>query len=441
MCGMIGFHAKTGSWVSYKQREDWLKTMMTVCSLRGEDSAGIALLQEDEKSPEVYKGAVPPWYFINSPIMSKVEARLFNAHTLLGHCRAATQGAITDNNAHPFKFGSVTLTHNGTIPKHAIETPVDRSATTDSAMLAALLAEADVDKAHEVLENTGGAWAIVWYDERDCSLNFARNAERPLWFGSTPDHKILMWASERWMLSAGQARGGNTFDEIEVTVVPLQKHLKYYVEEGTLRAFVRPIKEYVSSWTTKTYPTHTPQANQAPSWVKNGMAISFVVDSFQPYTAAAATGNLVGTIVDGDATVRIVCHGFPQSSWNNYRNVTDPVFSGIISGYSSAWAGGVKTETVTVRDAAYVSTLKKYKRKAETNNIVPLHNKGPDKIKGPQGYITIKEFMAITSDGCSWCGTDITTTEAEFMKWEKGNKPLCAVCTQEDALQEAVYLN
>lgn len=441
MCGMIGFHAKQGSWPAYKQREDWLRAMMTVCSLRGEDSAGIALLQNGEDVPAVYKGAVPPWYFINSPIMGQVESLLFNAHTLLGHCRAATQGAVSDKNAHPFQFGTVTLTHNGTIPKHSIESPKNTLATTDSAMLTALLAEADVEKAHEVFENTGGAWAVVWYDERDGSLNFARNDERPLWFGSTPDNKILTWASERWMLAAGASRGGNTLDTLEVNVVPLHKHVKYYVEEGVLRAFVRPIKEYVYTWDNKKYNTVIATNHTAPVWAKQGVAVSFVVEAFQPYTAASATGNLVGKRVGEEENVRIICHGFQHNSWRTYQNVKDPVFSGIISGSSSSWIDGVRTTTVTVRDASYVSTLKKYNRKVQGTNIIFLPSNHPNKIRGPKGDVTLKEFVDLTSDGCAWCGIDITTTEAEIMSWTKDNKPVCAACAKDADFQEATFLN
>ena len=96
MCGMIGFHVKERKWDNFKQREDWLRAMFTVCSLRGEDSTGVALVSRDglREEPSVYKAAVPPWYFINSKVMNIVEARLLRTSAVLGHCRAATQGLL-----------------------------------------------------------------------------------------------------------------------------------------------------------------------------------------------------------------------------------------------------------------------------------------------------------------------------------------------------------
>jgi len=59
----------------------------------------------------------------------------------------------------------------------------------------------------------GGAWALVWWDKGEETLNFLRNKERPLWIAFTKSNDTLFWASELWMLEGVLRRNGVEYKE------------------------------------------------------------------------------------------------------------------------------------------------------------------------------------------------------------------------------------
>ena len=461
MCGMIGFHVKERKWDNFKQREDWLRAMFTVCSLRGEDSTGVALVSRDglREEPSVYKAAVPPWYFINSKVMNIVEARLLRTSAVLGHCRAATQGLVNEENAHPFQIGSVTLTHNGTIQERDIP-DVTGMYATDSARVTALLSQAGVDDAHTVLGELGGAWALVWHDQRDGSLNFARNTKRPLWFGVTPDRKALFWASEDWMLDAGASRA-HTVRDIELSEVPTHRHIKYKLDDEHLMAYVRPIKECedLGGWSNGSYGARSnsyyvspvkkwerSSSVAVPSWAYIGKTVDFVGLDFQQYGERTTNGQLVGALIDAkeaDAPVKLTGHSVPQAKWKPYAHTRFPVFTGTISGATYVGEGKNRYLSVNLRDVQYVSSYKKYlKRNPDvqpalqdpdmaTTNVIALPPPA-ETVRGPGGvFVPTDTFNSMVADGCAWCGGNIFPVDADNMMWTPEKEPVCPPCVPE----------
>lgn len=163
--GLFGVHRRRNDFV------DWLKMAGTADSF----------LSWDQAHKRFFKDA-DDYYF------------------MVGHNRAATIGKKDDPNAaHPHNVGNITLVHNGTLQKY----PDKDKAISDSFALAQLLdEEPDFEKARKEIS---GAYALVWHDKRDQSLNFIRNDARPLsfiyekngpiWFASEPD--MLVWLLKR----------------------------------------------------------------------------------------------------------------------------------------------------------------------------------------------------------------------------------------------------
>ena len=106
MCGIIGY---TGPLEARKLLLDGLAGL----EYRGYDSAGIAYFDQDSKIRLV-------------KTVGKVAAlremvgggREELSHCGIGHTRWATHGGVTNANAHPHRFGSVTLIHNGIIENY-----------------------------------------------------------------------------------------------------------------------------------------------------------------------------------------------------------------------------------------------------------------------------------------------------------------------------------
>lgn len=105
MCGIIGYTGKRAA-------QDILLDGLQRLEYRGYDSAGIAFFKENSGHISVRKTAGKV-----SDLRAIVDDE--NISTCgIGHTRWATHGGVTNANAHPHKFGNVTLIHNGIIENY-----------------------------------------------------------------------------------------------------------------------------------------------------------------------------------------------------------------------------------------------------------------------------------------------------------------------------------
>lgn len=130
MCGIIGYTGKDDA------REIMLDAL-ELLEYRGYDSAGIALLNQDGTQIVKRAGRVKD---LRNLCREKKPAGCCG----IGHTRWATHGGVCDENAHPHRFGRITLIHNGIIEnyrelteKYALEGKL--KSETDSEVVAAVL--------------------------------------------------------------------------------------------------------------------------------------------------------------------------------------------------------------------------------------------------------------------------------------------------------------
>ena len=178
-----------------------VRDLCVVSSLRGLDSTGTASFSRGKKGKYVYSIS-KSIYSSSEWIQTKQGHQVFDTGqgtvTLIGHCRAATIGEITHDNAHPFMAEHLIGAHNGTI--HTL----GKGTKTDSEELYGLIASKGID---EVVQNNvgNGAYALTWLNIKDITLNVLRNDQRSLFWCKTIGN-VIFWASEAEFLALAMMR-------------------------------------------------------------------------------------------------------------------------------------------------------------------------------------------------------------------------------------------
>jgi len=199
MCGHVGLAG------ALKLRdENTMKRLLMNDYFRGPDSTGIACVKDDNTEVKIAKIASNPINLFDT-LRYKAAANAYNCKAFIGHNRAATKGAVNDVNAHPYQRGHITGAHNGTLTTESwdeLQKVLGEKTGTDSEAIFGCIEKIGIDDTVKLLQ---GAWALVWHDAKEGTLNFLRNKERPFWYAYDKDFKLLLWASEHWMIRAACA--------------------------------------------------------------------------------------------------------------------------------------------------------------------------------------------------------------------------------------------
>ena len=186
MCGIIGYTGK----------EDAKEIMLDALELleyRGYDSAGIALLNENGTQIVKRAGRV-------KDLRNLCKEKKPVGCCGIGHTRWATHGGVCDENAHPHRFGRITLIHNGIIEnyrelteKYALEGKL--ASETDSEVVAAVLEHFYEGDPYSAIRKTvlklKGTFALaIMFDDQPGKIYAVRNVS-PIVAAVTEDGAML----------------------------------------------------------------------------------------------------------------------------------------------------------------------------------------------------------------------------------------------------------
>lgn len=113
MCGLAGWWGL--SLPDKEQQEELLRLLLRKAQVRGTDSFGVAFARAGRMRVHRGLGPVSQWL---SRDRTRV-VRVARSNIVIGHTRAASRGAVTLTNAHPFVVGDYVGAHNGTIMNSA----------------------------------------------------------------------------------------------------------------------------------------------------------------------------------------------------------------------------------------------------------------------------------------------------------------------------------
>ena len=291
MCGLVGM-VRSGK--NFTVAGKFLNMMAYFNHVRGVDSVGVMAIEKDNpNSNMVYKRALPIYDIMGQRTWTKLMEKSSTYSAVAIHNRAATLGTVTDANAHPFTHGNICLMHNGTIrPNHfgMHDADVPKEITVDSEKFAWILNEEGESVLPDVLgeiDFSGGAYAFIWHNLEEGTLNFLKNDQRSLYFlPMDKDDDAVVWASESWMAQVAA-------DKCKVDVgtpiaVAENKIYKYHLptaDDKKLRLEAKELKLITPRKTTTYYNNgakHTPtaQGNQYPTTVKRGEHIAGDLEAF-----------------------------------------------------------------------------------------------------------------------------------------------------------------
>lgn len=245
MCGVAGVLSDPLS----TQEVDAFKDLMIFSTVRGWEGAGVATMRSGPKTnhTRIWKQTCTGAYLVCQKGFEEVVKHPLKL--LMGHCRWPTRGENKPEFCHPFREGHIIGMHNGTM--HKINNQYPSYQDSDSNFL---FKEMSKDGIEPVIKHSSGAYALIWVDENQRTLNFLRNHDRPLFFARHTTYNTVMWASEPGFLQAVIGRRWHGSTEWSIEMLPV----------NTLRSFaLKDVKVKESTdreVKPELFPQHYPRA-------------------------------------------------------------------------------------------------------------------------------------------------------------------------------------
>jgi hypothetical protein len=479
MCGIVGMISTEPFRKGEMDKRKFMTQALIIDTLRGEDSTGVFWMPKKEPKGEAgyVKSTDNGFQFVNTKEYQKLNTDMHDYWFMFGHNRASTVGNTSIPNAHPFQEGPITMIHNGTLRSTWMLTQSQKQldVDVDSHALCHNLALHDVDDVESVLGVVDGAFALVWHDSRDQSLNICRNDERPIHIAQSFDSETLYVASEAAQLQYLNERLQLLLGDIWFPTPGM--HMKF--KPGSLAPEVNQIKltpkfaprapyQGGQGWQRGphggTYANRTPKRSPAPIVAKDNRVkvggrlrqipqlsqemllkeemliedrLEFVPMKVHPKPGSDATHAFVSGWLERLSMNAVLYHmdSATADAAFNRRWVIRPV--------AIRYTDAAHREPVVIcRLVSTVSTpdLLTYNGDGPTEGMTEMGNEGwrrggdegEELFPGPTNHVPRQEFLELTAEGCCNCNKIISTNDAHDIEWLGEGQLLCMECSNYD---------
>jgi len=227
MCGIVGIADFSKQAIGYSEL-NMFQQLLIADSARGMDGTGIIKIS-DKGASDWRKIQGHPFALFEArgvrnkfiqPIMNKEYIRF-----LIGHNRYGTTGAKDTASAHPFQHKHITLVHNGTVSSGS-SLPELKEFKVDSEALCASIARIGIE---DTVKKMFGPFSIVYFNSQTKTVNFLRNYGRPMFMGVNKTRDLVMFGSEKELLTWVAER--NNIINIGFTSTPVDTLVSFSLDD------------------------------------------------------------------------------------------------------------------------------------------------------------------------------------------------------------------
>ena len=244
------------------------------------------------------------------------------------------------------------------------------------------------------LEKIEGTYSLVWYDEFDMSLNFARNKERPMYFCTIKNSKSIIFASEPAMIYWLATRNNIEVDKIEATSpgvlisIPLDE--KEEVKEIPFKPYEKKANNHII-----TYPVKKRHSLE-------GSTVRTRIEKWTPYNIHQPAAN--GYLSASFSTFKINVSSITKEKSKEYLNKEVLI----------------RLTTVTDTSIAYgsiISIIDSLEDKKDEPKKKSLFKVAFGK------FVDLDRFKKLTKNGCSVCSCSLDPEQDTEILWDYQGNP------------------